>query len=89
MVSREELNSLKREILTQKQTIDVLARIVTTLEKQNKERGKSLNKLWEKGKDLTKEIVRLKEFYGKLTYDVSRLHLENRIITTSSKVNRL
>lgn len=83
MIRQKEMDFVRREVLTQKQTIDALAKIVVTLEKQNRERSKSLNKLWEKGKELAKEIVRLKEFCGKLTYDISRLHLENRIIVSA------
>jgi len=80
MVRQEEIDSIKREMLTQKKTIDELSKIVTTLEKQNKEKGKALYKLWEKRKELVKEIVILKKYCGKLTYDVSVLHLENIII---------
>ena len=80
MVNQEQINSVRREVLTQKQTIDALAKIVITLEKQNKERGKSLNKLWEKGKGLMKDIIELKKYCGKLTYNISVLQLENRII---------
>jgi hypothetical protein len=83
VVNQEQINSVRREALTQKQTIDALAKIVITLEKQNKERGKSLNKLWEKGKQLMKDIVEIKKYCGKLTYDVARLHLENRIIIST------
>ncbi len=43
-------------------------------------RGKALNKLWEKGKELRKEIVTLQKFCGRLTLDLAKLQLENRLI---------
>lgn len=73
MVSQEEVNLMKLRI-------DELEKATIALDKRYKERGKALNKLWEKGKELRKEIVELKKYCGRLTYDISVLHLENRII---------
>ena len=84
MVKQEDIESIEREMSTQRQTIDALAKIVGALEKQNKEKGKALHKLWEKRQELVKEIAKIKEIYGKLTYDFSRLYLENRIMIPSA-----
>jgi len=73
MVSQNEVDFMNMKI-------DALEKEAVALNKQNKERGKALNKLWEKSKELRKEVATLQKFCGKLTYDISRLHLENRII---------
>lgn len=39
-----------------------------------------MNKLWEKGKELRKELVTLQKFCGSLTLNLSKLQLENRLI---------
>ena len=76
MVSQNEVDFLKMRI-------DALEKESVSLNKKYRERGKSLNKLWEKSKELKKEIVTLQKFCGKLTFDLSKLQLENRIIVPS------
>lgn len=77
MVSQNEVDFMKMQI-------DALEKESIALRKKYEERGKALNKLWEKGKELRKEIATLQKFCGKMTYDIARLHLENRIIVTSA-----
>lgn len=71
---------IELELSCQKKRIDELEKSAIALNKKYVDRGKSLNKLWERGKQLIKDIVELKKYCGKLTYDISVLHLENRII---------
>ena len=73
MVSQQEVDFMNMKI-------DALKKESGSLNKRYRERGKSLNKLWEKGKELRKEIATLQKFCGKMTYDIARLHLENRLI---------
>ena len=80
MVKQHEIDFLQMEIQEWKQRTAELAKALNISESNQKERGKALYKLWEKGKELRKEIATLQKFCGKLTYDISRLHLENRII---------
>jgi len=76
MVSQHEVDFMNMKI-------DALEKESVALNKKYRERGKSLNKLWEKNKDLKKEIVTLQKYCGKLTFDLSKLQLENRIIVPS------
>lgn len=64
--------------------IDALEKEWAKIDNNYNARGKSLNKLWEKNKELKKEIVTLQKYCGKLTFDISKLHLENRIIIESA-----
>ena len=80
MVSQNEVDFLQIEVSEWKQRTAELAKALNILESNHKERGKALNKLWEKGKELRKEIATLQKFCGKLTYNISRLQLENRLI---------
>ena len=73
LVSQNEVDFMKVQI-------DALEKESIVLRKKYEERGKALNKLWEKGKELRKEIATLQKFCGKMTYDIARLHLENRLI---------
>ena len=77
MVSQHEIDFMSMKI-------DALEKEAITFNKRDKARGKALNELWEKGKELRKEIVELKKYCGKLTFDLSKLYLENRIIVTSA-----
>ena len=72
MVSQNEIDFMNMKI-------EALEKESVSLNKKYQQRGKALNKLWEKREELVKEIAKLKEFCGKLTYDISRIHLENRI----------
>ena len=73
MVSQQEVDFMSMKI-------KALEKESVSLNKKYRERGKSLNKLWEKDKELRKEIVTLQKYCGKLTFDLSKLHLENRLI---------
>ena len=84
MVSQKEVDFLQMELSSWKQQTSTLAKELHILEKKYRGRGKSLNKLWEKGKGLKKEIVTLQKYCGKLTLDLAKLQLENRIIVTSA-----
>ena len=84
MVKQHEIDFLQMEISEWKHRTAELAKALNISESNQKERGKALNKLWEKGKELRKEVAILQKFCGKLTYDISRLHLENRIIIPSA-----
>jgi len=80
MVSQHEVDFMRMEIDSWKQQTSKLAKLVNTIESKYEARGKSLNKLWEKGNELRKEIVTLKNFCGRITLNLARLELENRII---------
>jgi len=73
MVSRKEVDFMNMKI-------EALEKEVRSLNKKYEGRGKSLNKLWEKYKELKKEIVTLQKYCGKITFDLSKLQLENRLI---------
>lgn len=73
MVSQQEVDFMNMKI-------EALEKESVSINKKYRERGKSLNKLWEKDKELKKEIVTLQKYCGKLTFDLSKLHLENRLI---------
>lgn len=77
MVSQHEIDFMQMKI-------DALEKGWAKINRNYNTRGKSLNKLWEKNKELKKEIVTLQKYCGKLTFDLSKLHLENRIIVTSA-----
>lgn len=77
MVSQHEIDFMNMKI-------EALEKNAVSLDKKYRERGKSLSKLWEKSKELKKEITTLQKYCGKLTFDLSKLHLENRIIVTSA-----
>ena len=77
MVSQNEIDFMNMKI-------EALEKESVSLNKKYQQRGKALNKLWEKREELVKEIAKLKEFCGKLTYDISRIHLENRIVIPSA-----
>jgi hypothetical protein len=73
--------------MVSQQVVDFMQMKIEALEKgwaklnnNHNARGKSLNKLWEKNKELKKEIVTLQKYCGKLTFDLSKLQLENRLI---------
>ena len=77
MVSQHEIDFMNIKIAAlEKESIK--------LNKKYRERGKSLNKLWGKGKELKKEIATLQKYCGKLTFDLSKIQLENRIIVPSA-----
>ena len=80
MVSQKDIDFLQMEIDAWKRQTSELVKLINTNESKYKERGKSLNKLWEKGKEIRKEIVTLQKYCGKLTFDLSKLQLENRLI---------
>ncbi|MBA7532434.1 hypothetical protein ES705_24660 [subsurface metagenome] len=73
MVSQHEVDFMNMKI-------KALEKESVALNKKYEGRGKSLNKLWEKYKELKKEIVTLQKYCGKLTFDLSKLQLENRLI---------
>lgn len=73
MVSQQEVDFMQMKI-------DALEKGWAKINNNYNARGKSLNKLWEKNKELKKEIVTLQKYCGKLTFDLSKLHLENRLI---------
>jgi len=73
MVSQNEIDFMNMKI-------EALEKESGSLNKKYQERGKALNKLWEKRKELQKDIVKLKELCGRLVLDVSKLYLENRIM---------
>jgi predicted HTH domain antitoxin len=77
MVSQNEVDFMNMKI-------EALEKESVSLNKRYEGRGKSLNKLWEKDKELRKEIVTLQKYCGKLTFDLSKLQLENRIIVPSA-----
>ncbi len=77
MVSQHEVDFMNMKI-------DALEKESVSINKKYQERGKALNKLWEKGKELRKEISTLQKFCGRITLDLARLQLENRIIVTSA-----
>ena len=77
MVSQQEVDFMSMKI-------EALEKESVSLNKKYQERGKSLNKLWEKRLELVKDLAKLKEIYGKLTYDFSQLYLENRIMIPSA-----
>lgn len=73
--------------MVSQQVVDFMSLKIEALEKgwaklnnNYNARGKSLNKLWEKSKELRKEIVTLQKFCGSLTLDLAKLQLENRLI---------
>ena len=78
------INKLWGKNKEMKKEIVSLNALVITFEKYKKERDKAINGLWEERKELVKEIAELKEIYGKLTYDFSKLYLENRIMISSA-----
>ena len=73
MVSQQEVDFMSLKI-------EALEKESVSLNKKYHERGKALNKLWEKGKEIRKEIVTLQKFCGRLTLDLAKLQLENRLI---------
>ena len=73
MVSQNEVDFMNMKI-------DALEKEAVYLNKRYRERGKSLNKLWEKGKELQKEVATLQKFCGRMTLNLAKLELENRII---------
>jgi len=73
MVSQDEVDFMNMKI-------DALVKDASALNKKYQERGKALNKLWEKGKELRKEVAALKNFCGRITLNLAKLELENRII---------
>lgn len=77
MVSQHEIDFMNMKI-------EALEKGWAKINKNYNARGKALNKLWEKYKELKKEIVTLQKYCGKLTFDLSKLQLENRIIVTSA-----
>ena len=84
MVKQYDIDKLEMEYAVQLQKYEELSKVVATLQSRQKERGKSLNRLWEETKKLRKEIVTLQKYCGKLTYDLSVLQLENRINIASA-----
>jgi len=84
MVSQHEVDVIQMELSCQKKRIEELEKMTNALNlithKKYKEHGKSLNKMWEKGKELRKEISTLQRYCGKLTFDLAKLQLENRLI---------
>ena len=80
MVSQQEVDFMSMKI-------DALEKESVSLNKKYRERGRSLNKLWEKDKELKKEITTLQKYCGKLTFDLSKLHLENRLIIPARQKN--
>lgn len=73
MVSQQEVDFMNMKI-------EALEKGWAKLNNGYNARGKSLNKLWEKNKELRKEIVTLQKFCGRLTLDLAKLQLENRLI---------
>lgn len=85
MVSQKEVDILQMELSEWKKQTSNLANEIHILQSKYETRGKALNKLWEKGKGLRKEIVTLQKFCGQLTLTTSRLALENRLIIPSKQ----
>jgi len=80
LVSQHEVDFMNMKI-------DALEKEARSINKKYQARGKSLNKLWEKDKELRKEIVTLQKYCGKLTFDLSKLQLENRIVVKPQTEN--
>lgn len=80
MVSQHEIDFISMELSEWKKQTSNLANEIHILQGKYDARGKSLNKLWEKNKGLRKEIVTLQKFCGRLTLDLAKLQLENRLI---------
>jgi len=80
MVSQKEVDFMSMEIDAWKQQTATLVKLVNTTESKYEARGKSLNKLWERGKELQKEVATLQKFCGRITLNLAKLELENRII---------
>jgi len=80
MVSQHEIDFMNMKI-------EALEKGWAKLNNNYNARGKSLNKLWEKYKELRKEIATLQKFCGRITLDLAKLHLENRIIVKPQTEN--
>lgn len=80
MVSQKEVDFISMELSEWKKQTSNLANEIHILQGKYETRGKALNKLWEKGKELRKEIVTLQKFCGRLTLDLAKLQLENRLM---------
>jgi len=87
VVKQHEVDRIEAELAQYKSNVDTLVKVMEKFRTNQKERGKSLNRLWEECKKLRKEIVTLQKYCGKLTYDLSVLQLENRI-TIPSEFNK-
>lgn len=83
MVSQQEVDFISMELSEwKKQTLNLEAEL-QTLQGKYETRGKALNKLWEKGKELKKEVVTLQKFCGQVTLNMAKIALENRLIIPS------
>lgn len=76
--------------MVSQQEVDFLSMKIEALEKESARvhinldnRAKSLNKLWEKNKELKKELVTLQKLGDQVTAHIKRLTLENRLIIPS------
>lgn len=73
MVSQKEVDILQMEL----SSLRSAGRI---LEAKFADRGKALNKLWEKNKDLNKQIVTIQKALGSVAFNIGKLETENRLI---------
>lgn len=73
MVSQKEVDILQREL----SSLRSAGRI---LEAKFADRGKALNKLWEKNKDLNRHIVTIQKALGNVAFNIGKLETENRLI---------
>jgi len=84
VVKQHEVDRIEAELAQYKSNVDTLVKVMEKFRTNQKEHGKSLNRLWEEKEKLRKEIVTLQKYCGKLTYNLSVLQLENRISIASA-----
>lgn len=73
MVSQHEVDFMNIKI-------EQLEKAWIKLNKSYNARGKSLNKLWERNKDLKKQIVIIQKALGSVAFNIGKLETENRLI---------
>ena len=73
MVSQHEVDFMNIKI-------EQLEKTWAKLNKNYNARGKSINKLWEKNKELKKQIVTIQKALGNVAFNLGKLETENRII---------
>ena len=73
MVSQHEVDFMNMKI-------EQLEKAWAKLNKSYNARGKSLNKLWERNKDLKKQIVIIQKALGSVAFNIGKLETENRLI---------
>lgn len=73
MVSQHEVDFMNMKI-------EQLEKAWAKINKNYDARGKALNKLWEKNKDLKKQIVTIQKALGSIYFNIGKLETENRLI---------